>query len=160
MGMRAAASLANDPENVLGLADLRRGIQSPQSAGEKRDPKSVKVGCRFLLRHGHACLIYRIKCCTNTSLCPRCRTLLYNRLATLRADHRLSRKELAEAVGVNFQTIGYLERGEYNPSIELALRLGEHFKLPVEMIFSRQPFSPIGQELLRAEIGQALKEQG
>jgi putative transcriptional regulator len=77
--------------------------------------------------------------------------MLYNRLATLRADHRLSRKELAEAVGVNFQTIGYLERGEYNPSIELALKLGEHFKVPVEMIFSLQPFSPIGQELLRAE---------
>lgn len=52
---------------------------------------------------------------------------------------------------MNFQTIGYLERGEYNPSIELALKLGEHFKVPVEMIFSLQPFSPIGQVLLRAE---------
>jgi DNA-binding XRE family transcriptional regulator len=77
--------------------------------------------------------------------------LLYNRLATLRIDRRLSRKELAEAVGVNFQTIGYLERGEYNPSIELALKLGEYFKLPVEMIFSLQPFAPISQDLLRAE---------
>jgi DNA-binding XRE family transcriptional regulator len=69
----------------------------------------------------------------------------------LRADRRLSRKELAEMVGVNFQTIGYLERGEYSPSLELALRLAEHFKLPVEMIFSLQPFSSIGQELLRAK---------
>lgn len=69
----------------------------------------------------------------------------------LRADRGLSRRELAEAVGVNFQTIGYLERGEYSPSLELALKLGEHFRLPIEMIFSLQPFPPIGQELLRAE---------
>jgi len=69
----------------------------------------------------------------------------------LRADRSLSRKALADAVGVNFQTIGYLERGEYSPSIELALKLGGYFKLPVEMIFSLQPFSPIGAELLRAQ---------
>ena len=52
---------------------------------------------------------------------------------------------------MNFQTIGYLERGEYSPSIELALSLAKHFNLPVEMIFSLQPFSPIGTALLLAE---------
>jgi len=77
--------------------------------------------------------------------------MLYNRLAMLRADRCLSRKDLAALVGVNFQTIGYLERGEYSPSLELALKLSEQLKLPVEMIFSLQPFVPVSQELLRAK---------
>ena len=76
--------------------------------------------------------------------------MLYNRIATLRADRGLSRKGLAEAAGVNFQTIGYLERGEYNPSLELALRLGECFKLPIEAIFSLRPFAPLSEATLLA----------
>lgn len=48
---------------------------------------------------------------------------------------------------MNYQTIGYLERGEYNPSLELALRIAEHFGLPVEAIFSRAPFVPMSQQL-------------
>jgi DNA-binding XRE family transcriptional regulator len=46
--------------------------------------------------------------------------------------------ELAERVGVNSQTIGYLERGEYNPSLALAFRFSELFGLPVEKIFVRK----------------------
>jgi putative transcriptional regulator len=49
----------------------------------------------------------------------------------------MSRLELAELVGVNSQTIGYLERGEYNPSLALAFRLSDVFLLPVEKIFIR-----------------------
>ena len=48
--------------------------------------------------------------------------VLHNRLAVLRAERGLSRQELADGLGVNYQTIGYLERGEYNPSLDLALR--------------------------------------
>lgn len=65
---------------------------------------------------------------------------IYNRITMLRAERGLSRKALADAVGVNYQTIGYLERGDYNPSLELALRLSEYFGAPVEAIFSLQPF--------------------
>jgi DNA-binding XRE family transcriptional regulator len=72
---------------------------------------------------------------------------LYNRIAVLRAERELSRYQLAEAVGVNYQTIGYLERGEYNPSLELALKLAELFELPVEAIFSREPLRPMSEEL-------------
>ncbi|MEY3726173.1 MAG: hypothetical protein RI971_750 [Chloroflexota bacterium] len=50
----------------------------------------------------------------------------------------MSRLELAERVGVNSQTIGYLERGEYNPSLALAFRLSDVFSLPVEKIFVRK----------------------
>jgi putative transcriptional regulator len=77
--------------------------------------------------------------------------VVFNRIAVLRAERGLSRKDLAAAVGVNFQTIGYLERGEYNPSVELALKLSEHFGLPLEMVFSLKPFRPISAELLRAK---------
>jgi putative transcriptional regulator len=72
-------------------------------------------------------------------------TQLHNRLAVLRAERGLSRKDLAEAVGVNYQTIGYLERGDYQPSLELALKLAAQFELPVEMVFSLQPFEPLSR---------------
>jgi putative transcriptional regulator len=77
--------------------------------------------------------------------------MVFNRISVLRAERAISRKELAAAVGVNFQTIGYLERGEYNPSVELALKLSQHFGLPLEMVFSLAPFRPISAELLRAK---------
>jgi putative transcriptional regulator len=73
--------------------------------------------------------------------------VLHNRLAVLRAERSLSRQELAAAIGVNYQTIGYLERGEYNPSLDLALRAAEFFGLPVEAIFSRRPFAPMSAQL-------------
>jgi putative transcriptional regulator len=68
----------------------------------------------------------------------------------LRAERRLTRQELADAVGVNYQTIGYLERGDYNPSLELALRLSEFFQLPVEAMFSLRPFAPLSETLYPA----------
>lgn len=76
---------------------------------------------------------------------------LYNRIAVLRAERQLSRQQLAEAVGVNYQTIGYIERGEYNPSLELAFRFAEVFKLPIEAIFSREPLRPLSEELYRRD---------
>ncbi len=60
---------------------------------------------------------------------------LYNRIAVLRAERRLSRQELADALEVNYQTIGFLERGDYNPSLTLALAISAFFKLPVEAIY-------------------------
>jgi putative transcriptional regulator len=80
--------------------------------------------------------------------------VIFNRIPVLRAERAISRKELAAAVGVNFQTIGYLERGEYNPSVELALKLSQHFGLPLEMVFSLKPFRPISSELLRAKLSR------
>ena len=49
--------------------------------------------------------------------------MIHNRLNVLRAERGISRKDLADAVGVNFQTIGYIERGDYSPSLELALKI-------------------------------------
>ncbi|MTE14734.1 helix-turn-helix domain-containing protein [Nocardia sp. CT2-14] len=64
----------------------------------------------------------------------------------LRAERGISRRELAEALGVHYQTVGYLERGEYSPSLHLALRLAQYFEVPVEVIFSTKPFPRIGSE--------------
>jgi len=72
---------------------------------------------------------------------------LHNRLAVLRAERGTTRRQLAEAVGVNVQTVGFLERGDYGPSVELALRLAAHFDLPVEAIFSLAPFPPMSAQL-------------
>ena len=49
---------------------------------------------------------------------------------------------------MNFQTIGYIERGEYAPSLHLALRLARHFDLPLEAVFSLDPFGPLGADAL------------
>jgi len=76
---------------------------------------------------------------------------IHNRLAVLRAERALSRQQLADAIGVNFQTIGYLERGDYSPSLELAFRLSEFFDLPIEAIFAREPFAPMTRESLVRE---------
>ena len=74
---------------------------------------------------------------------------LYNRINLLRQERKLSRKELAEKIGVNFQTVGYLEREEYNPSLDLAFRISECFGLPIELIFSPTPQPPLSEELMR-----------
>lgn len=66
-----------------------------------------------------------------------------------RAERGISRRELAEAVGVNHQTIGYLERGDYKPSLELAMKIARHFGVSVEMLFSFQHFEPIAMTLKR-----------
>lgn len=77
---------------------------------------------------------------------------LHNRLAVLRAERGLSRQQFAEALGINYQTVGYLERGEYNPSLELTFRIAELFELPIEAIFARAPFAPMSAALYRRSV--------
>jgi DNA-binding XRE family transcriptional regulator len=70
---------------------------------------------------------------------------VHNRIAMLRVERGISRRDLADALAVHYQTIGYLERGEYSPSLYLALRIAAFFAVPVEVIFSTTPFPRIGQ---------------
>jgi DNA-binding XRE family transcriptional regulator len=72
---------------------------------------------------------------------------VHNRLAVLRAERGLSRKQVADKLGINYQTIGYIERGDYNPSLELALTIAQFFRLPVEAIFSLRPMAPLSAEV-------------
>ena len=69
---------------------------------------------------------------------------VHNRVAVLRTERGVSRRQLAEALGVHYQTVGYLERGEYSPSLHLALRIAAFFDVPVEVAFSLEPFPRIG----------------
>jgi putative transcriptional regulator len=71
--------------------------------------------------------------------------LVHNRVAMLRAERSISRRELAEALGVHYQTIGYLERGEYSPSLHLALSIAAYFDVPVGVVFSLKPFKRLGE---------------
>lgn len=60
---------------------------------------------------------------------------LQNRLPELRARYRLTQQDLAQQVGVTRQTIIAIEKGQYNPSTTLALKLARTLQVPVEQIF-------------------------
>lgn len=76
--------------------------------------------------------------------------VIYNRIAMLRAERGISRRQLADAIGVHYQTIGYLERGEYSPSLHLALRIARYFEVPVEVVFATEPFPRLGSDAERS----------
>lgn len=76
--------------------------------------------------------------------------MIYNRISLFRADRGVSRRELADAVGVNPQTIGYLERGDYSPSLELAMKIAAYFGVAIELLFSFQPFESVAEALRRS----------
>jgi DNA-binding XRE family transcriptional regulator len=69
---------------------------------------------------------------------------VYNRIAVLRAERNITRRQLAEALDIHYQTVGYLERGEFSPSLHLALRIAAYFDVAMEVVFSLEPFPPIG----------------
>ena len=58
-----------------------------------------------------------------------------NNVAKLRAEKGATQEHLASRVGVSRQTIIALEKGNYTPSVMLALKIAHFFKLPVEKIF-------------------------
>jgi DNA-binding XRE family transcriptional regulator len=90
---------------------------------------------------------------TDNGIQPPGESGLYNRIAVLRAERGISRQSLADAVGVNYQTIGFLERGDYGPSLKLAFQIAGYFALPVEAIFSTRPFVPLSQQVYGASTG-------
>ena len=60
---------------------------------------------------------------------------LYNKLKVFRAEYGMNQSELAKLVGVSRQTISFIERGEYSPSVILALKIAKIFNTNVESIF-------------------------
>lgn len=59
-----------------------------------------------------------------------------NRLKVLRAERSLTQEELAKGVGVSRQTIISIEKGDYAPSVALALTIARYFRTQVENVFS------------------------
>ncbi|ADT97936.1 helix-turn-helix transcriptional regulator [Mycolicibacterium gilvum] len=76
---------------------------------------------------------------------------IYNRIGVLRAERQMTRAHLAELIDVNPQTVGALERVDHYPSLDLAFRICAVFDLPVEAVFSREPFTPLSTELYRKD---------
>lgn len=59
-----------------------------------------------------------------------------NNLKVWRAKHDLTQEKLAEKVNVTRQTINAIERGKYDPSLELAFKLADYFDCRIEDIFN------------------------
>lgn len=62
-----------------------------------------------------------------------------NELKVWRAKSDVTQAELGEAVGVSRQTINAIERGRYDPSLELAFKLAAFFDCEIEDIFQYDP---------------------
>lgn len=61
--------------------------------------------------------------------------MLVNRVRELRARFRWTQQELADKIGSTRQTIGLIEKGDYSPSITLALKIAAAFEVAVEEVF-------------------------
>ena len=72
---------------------------------------------------------------TESELSIREEAAMKNRLEALRKERGIRQEELANALGVSRQTIGSLENGRYNPSIQLAFKIARYFQKTIEEIF-------------------------
>jgi putative transcriptional regulator len=61
--------------------------------------------------------------------------MMNNRIRELRARHNLTQIDLARKVGVRRETIIFLEKGKYNPSLKLAYDIANIFNMKIEEIF-------------------------
>jgi DNA-binding XRE family transcriptional regulator len=60
---------------------------------------------------------------------------LRTRIKEFRARHDLTQEQLAIKVGVRRETIGFLEKGTYNPSLKLAYRVAKALESSIEELF-------------------------
>ncbi|QTY26500.1 helix-turn-helix transcriptional regulator [Flavobacterium sp. CS20] len=58
-----------------------------------------------------------------------------NKLKVLRAEHDMTQQDLAKAVEVSRQTINAIEKGKFDPSLVLAMKLSRLFKQDIEEMF-------------------------
>ncbi len=58
-----------------------------------------------------------------------------NNIPILRAQHKITQEELAKAIGVTRATISSVEKGNYNPSLELAFKLARFFNENIDNVF-------------------------
>ncbi|MEL6214430.1 MAG: helix-turn-helix transcriptional regulator [Pseudomonadota bacterium] len=84
-------------------------------------------------------------------MAPKKQVSYHNRVRLLRTERGMSRKALAEQVDAHPQTIGYIERGEYNLSMDLALRISAALGVSLDALFSMEPFAPLTTAQLVAD---------
>ncbi|MCT9852767.1 helix-turn-helix transcriptional regulator [Priestia megaterium] len=61
--------------------------------------------------------------------------MLRNRVRELRARFKWTQQDLADSVGITRQTVGLIEKGDYAPSVTLALKIAQSFNVSVEEVF-------------------------
>ena len=61
--------------------------------------------------------------------------MILNHIKKFREEKNITQEQLATAVGVSRQTIIAIEKGNYEPSLGLALKLTKFFKIPIEEMF-------------------------
>lgn len=60
---------------------------------------------------------------------------MQTKLKVYRAMHDLTQEDLAQAIGITRQTVIAMEKGKYNPSLDLAFKIARYFKVSVENVF-------------------------
>ena len=63
------------------------------------------------------------------------REYIANEVNMLRQQKGVTQEEFASAIGVTRQTVIAMEKGNYTPSVLLAMKIAQYFKLPVEKVF-------------------------
>ena len=63
-------------------------------------------------------------------------TTISSSVKEARTKHQLTQQQLAEAIGVSRQTVVAIERGNYTPSVSLALKIARHLNQSVETLFT------------------------
>jgi putative transcriptional regulator len=63
------------------------------------------------------------------------REYVENTVNALRTEEDITQEALADSLGVSRQTVIAIEKGNYTPSILLALKISRYFKVPVEKVF-------------------------
>jgi putative transcriptional regulator len=61
--------------------------------------------------------------------------VVVNNVQKLRKKQKITQEDLADATGVTRQTIIAIEKGNYTPSVTLALKIAKYFKTSVEKVF-------------------------
>ena len=64
---------------------------------------------------------------------------MQNRIKELRARYQLTQEALALKVGVRRETIVFLEKNKYNPSLKLAYNIAQVFESQIEEVFIFEP---------------------
>ena len=63
------------------------------------------------------------------------KTFLTNKIKELRVLHNMTQQELADKIGIRRETIVFLEKGNYNPSLKIAYELSKVFHAQIEQLF-------------------------
>lgn len=67
------------------------------------------------------------------------KTIVKSHIKEIREEYNLSQQELADSIGVSRQTIYYLEKGSYNPSLTISFKIAEVLKKDLNKIFFQEP---------------------